>query len=306
MAVKCISALAEYGNYVKSYHPKNTFALNWGAKAKPQGEAIFKTVREDGRQALLENEAKQLFALHGAPVSRDLLAKTADEAVEIAAKAGGEVVLNLEREADSLAGRLFRSGIRVLLEQEPDMTVVGETGSGFVFENALDGSAIPVEFIDAIEQGCRESVDSGHLGGYPVVDVKVTLFDGSYHEVDSSEMAFKIAGSMALQAAAARAGVQLLEPIMAVEVVTPEDYMGDVIGDLNSRRGRVQGMDTEDDITTVKAQVPLADLPCNFPYKGRTKGRFCEIGAQGPPPRKPVVVGAYPGRCPGVTPMKGE
>jgi acetyltransferase len=119
VAVKCISALAEYGNYVKSYHPKNTFVLNWGAKAKPQGEAIFKTVLEDGRQALLENEAKQLFDLHGAPVSRDLLAKTADEAVAIAAKAGGDVVLKIV--SPNILHKTEAGGVQVKLHTQKEV-----------------------------------------------------------------------------------------------------------------------------------------------------------------------------------------
>jgi acetyltransferase len=119
VAVKCISALAEYGNYVKSYHPKNTFVLNWGAKAKPQGEAIFKTVRADGRPALLENEAKQLFALHGAPVSKDLLAKTADEAVEIAAKAGGDVVLKIV--SPNILHKTEAGGVQVKLHTQKEV-----------------------------------------------------------------------------------------------------------------------------------------------------------------------------------------
>ena len=119
VAVKCISALAEYGSYLKSYHPKNTFVLNWGAKAKPQGEAIFKTVRQDGRHSLLENEAKQLFGLHGAPVSRDLLAKNADEAVEIAAKASGDVVLKIV--SPNILHKTEAGGVRVKLHTQKEV-----------------------------------------------------------------------------------------------------------------------------------------------------------------------------------------
>ena len=119
VAVKCISALAEYGKYLKSYRPKNTFVLNWGAKAKPQGEAIFRTVREDGRRALLEHEAKQLFALHGAPVSRDLLAKSVDEAAEIAAKAGGDVVLKIV--SPNILHKTEARGVRVKLHTQKDV-----------------------------------------------------------------------------------------------------------------------------------------------------------------------------------------
>ena len=135
-----------------------------------------------------------------------------------------------------------------------------ERGQGFVFENAIVGGVIPKEFIPAVEEGVKEAMQNGVLAGYPVVDVKVRLFDGSYHEVDSSEMAFKIAGSLAFKEAAKKAGLVLLEPIMEVEVETPEDYVGDVIGDLNSRRGKIMGMENKGIITAIKAYVPLAEM----------------------------------------------
>ncbi len=135
-----------------------------------------------------------------------------------------------------------------------------ERGQGFIFENAIVGGVIPKEFIPAVEQGIREAMQSGVLAGYPVVDVKVRLFDGSYHEVDSSEMAFKIAGSIAFKEAVKKANPVLLEPIMEVEVETPDDYVGDVIGDLNSRRGKIMGMENKGVITVVKALVPLAEM----------------------------------------------
>src|SRR5207244_4542917 len=118
----------------------------------------------------------------------------------------------------------------------------GEPGSGFIFEDKIVGGAIPKEYIGPVEQGVKEALEGGVLAGYPMVDVKVELVDGSYHDVDSSEMAFKIAGSMAVKEAARKAHPVLLEPIMDVEVVTPSDYMGDVIGDLSSRRGKIGGM----------------------------------------------------------------
>ncbi|MFN3598869.1 MAG: elongation factor G [Aquificaceae bacterium] len=135
-----------------------------------------------------------------------------------------------------------------------------ERGQGFVFENAIVGGVIPKEFIPAVEEGVKEALQNGVLAGYPVVDVKVKLFDGSYHEVDSSEMAFKIAGSMAFKEAAKKAGLVLLEPIMEVEVETPEEYVGDVIGDLNSRRGKIMGMENKGLITAIRAYVPLAEM----------------------------------------------
>lgn len=135
-----------------------------------------------------------------------------------------------------------------------------EPGKGFEFENAIVGGAIPKEYISPVEKGIREQLENGIVAGYPVVDVKVTLFDGSYHDVDSSEMAFKIAGSMAFKEGASKASPVLLEPIMKVEVVTPEDYMGDVVGDLNRRRGIVQGMDEGPAGKIVSAEVPLAEM----------------------------------------------
>ncbi|MEJ7554613.1 MAG: elongation factor G [Aquificaceae bacterium] len=143
----------------------------------------------------------------------------------------------------------------VVIEIEPL-----ERGQGFVFENAIVGGVIPKEFIPAVEEGVKEAMQNGVLAGFPVVDVKVKLFDGSYHEVDSSDMAFKIAGSLAFKEAAKKAGLVLLEPIMEVEVETPEDYVGDVIGDLNSRRGKIVGMENKGVITAIKAYVPLAEM----------------------------------------------
>ncbi len=136
----------------------------------------------------------------------------------------------------------------------------GEPGSGFVFENKLVGGAIPREFVPAIEKGIRDSLDSGIAVGYPVVDVKVTLLDGSYHEVDSSELAFRIAGSMAFQNAAEKAGPVLLEPVMDIEVVVPEEYIGDIIGDIKSRRGKIEGIADRPDAKVVAAQVPLSEM----------------------------------------------
>lgn len=135
-----------------------------------------------------------------------------------------------------------------------------EPAAGFQFENAIVGGVIPREYIPAVEKGIKEQLDNGVLAGYPVVDVKVTLFDGSYHDVDSSEMAFKIAGSMAFKEGASKASPVLLEPIMKVEVVTPEDYMGDVVGDLNRRRGLIQGMEEGPAGKIITAEVPLAEM----------------------------------------------
>ncbi len=147
-------------------------------------------------------------------------------------------------------------------------------GGGYEFEDKITGGVIPKEYIPSIDQGIRESITSGVLAGYPTVDIKVTLTYVSYHDVDSSEMAFKIAGSMAIKKAANLADPVLLEPVMAVEVTTPEDYMGDVIGDLSSRRGKVEGMEQRGNSHIVRAQVPLSDM---FGYatdlRSRTQGR---------------------------------
>jgi len=135
-----------------------------------------------------------------------------------------------------------------------------EPGSGFVFENAIVGGVVPKEYIGPTQKGVEEALENGIIAGFPVVDVKATIFDGSYHEVDSSEAAFKIAGSMAFKAGAAKANPVLLEPIFAVEVVTPEEYMGDIIGDINSRRGVMQAMEDEAGAKVIKAEVPLAEM----------------------------------------------
>jgi elongation factor G len=135
-----------------------------------------------------------------------------------------------------------------------------ETGSGYEFVNEIVGGAVPKEYIPAVDRGVQEQMENGVVAGYPVVDCKVSLYDGSYHDVDSSEMAFKIAGSMCFREAAAKADPVLLEPIMKVEVVTPEDYMGDVMGDLNRRRGLPQGMDDTPAGKVIRAEVPLAEM----------------------------------------------
>ncbi|MGL5513151.1 MAG: elongation factor G [Sporomusa sp.] len=149
-----------------------------------------------------------------------------------------------------------------------------EPGQGFVFENKVVGGAIPKEYISPIEAGIKEAMENGVSAGYPMVDIKVTVVDGSYHDVDSSEMAFKIAGSMGFKAGAVKAGPVILEPYMKVEVIVPEDYMGDVIGDLNSRRGRIEGMEARSGAQSIKSFVPLSEM---FGYatdlRSRTQGR---------------------------------
>jgi elongation factor G len=155
---------------------------------------------------------------------------------------------------------------RVVINLEP----TGGDGGGYEFENKITGGRIPREYIPSVDAGCQEAAEFGVLAGYPMVDLKVTLTDGAYHEVDSSELAFKIAGSMAFKKAAAQADPVLLEPVMAVEVRTPDDYMGDVIGDLNSRRGQIQAMEERSGIRVVKALVPLSEM---FGYVGDLRSR---------------------------------
>ena len=157
----------------------------------------------------------------------------------------------------------------VWLKLEPQ-----KSGDGYEFDNAIVGGVVPREFISSVDKGVQEQMQNGVIGGYPVVDVKVTLYDGSYHDVDSSEMAFKIAGSMAFRTGALNADPTLLEPVMKVEVVTPEDYLGDVMGDLNRRRGITHGMDDSPTGKVIQAEVPLAEM---FGYatdlRSATQGR---------------------------------
>jgi elongation factor G len=149
-----------------------------------------------------------------------------------------------------------------------------EAGKGFEFINDIKGGVVPKEYIKPTEQGIREALQGGVLAGYEIVDVKATLFDGSYRDVDSNEMAFKIAGSIAFKEAARRAKPVLLEPVMDVEVTVPEEYMGTIIGDLNSRRGRIEGMEMVGGSRVIKANVPLSEM---FGYathiSGSTKGK---------------------------------
>ncbi len=148
------------------------------------------------------------------------------------------------------------------------------SGTGFEFVNEIFGGAIPREYIAPAEAGMKEALEGGIMAGFPMSDVRAILYDGSYHDVDSSEMAFKLAGSYAIKEAARRASPVLLEPIMAVEVVVPEEYMGDVIGDINSRRGRMEGMELRGTTQIIKAMVPLSEM---FGYatdiRSRTQGR---------------------------------
>ena len=171
-----------------------------------------------------------------------------------------------EKYAKQSGGRGQYGHVKIKVEANPD--------KGYEFINQITGGAIPREYIPAVDKGIQEALEAGVVAGYPVQDVKVTLYDGTYHEVDSSEMAFKIAGSMAIKKAMRAANPVLLEPIFKVEVTTPEEYMGDVIGDLNSRRGQVSGMTDRNNAKIINAQVPLAQM---FGYatdlRSKTQGR---------------------------------
>jgi elongation factor G len=170
------------------------------------------------------------------------------------------------------------ASVIIAIEPSTPIEVDGEIpegeGGGYQFVNSVTGGRIPREYIPSVDQGCQEAMQFGVVAGYPMVDVRVTLKDGKYHDVDSSELAFKIAGSMAFKEAARRASPVIMEPVMAVEVTTPEDYMGDVIGDLNSRRGQIQSMDERHGARLVTATVPLSEM---FGYVGdlrsKTQGR---------------------------------
>jgi elongation factor G len=157
----------------------------------------------------------------------------------------------------------------VVIDLEP-----AEPGSGFEFVSKIVGGTVPKEYIAPAEQGMKEACASGILAGYPVIDLRAALVDGSYHDVDSSEMAFKIAGSMAIKEAVLNAAPVLLEPMMKVEVEVPEDFIGNIIGDLNSRRGHIEGQETEQGVAKVSAKVPLAEM---FGYatdiRSKTQGR---------------------------------
>ena len=207
----------------------------------------------------------------------DILVDRMKREFKVAANIGAPQVAYREtiRQAVTTEGKFVRqSGGKgqfghVVIEVEP-----GEEGSGFEFKSKIAGGTVPKEYIGPAEAGMKEKCESGILAGYPVIDIKVTLVDGSYHDVDSSEMAFKIAGSMAIQDAVTKASPVLLEPMMKIEVEAPEEFLGDIMGDLNSRRGQIEGMGSEDGLAKVSANVPLAAM---FGYatdiRSKTQGR---------------------------------
>jgi elongation factor G len=241
-------------------------------------EALVKLAEEDPTfQVRTDEETGQTIIAGMGELHLDIIVDRMKREFKVEANVGKPMVAyreSIRKPAESNTKFVRQSGGRgqyghVVLTLEP-----GEPNSGFTFESKIVGGVIPKEYIPAVEKGCREAIETGVVTGYPMVDVKVTLTFGSYHEVDSSEMAFQIAGSMAVKEAAPKASPVLLEPVMKVEVVTPDEYTGDVIGDFNSRRGRLEGMESEGSTQTIKAFVPLAEM---FGYanalRSRTQGR---------------------------------
>ncbi|MFN0158502.1 MAG: elongation factor G [Bacteroidota bacterium] len=248
------------------------------ADQEKMGEAMAKLAEEDPTLRISSNEETGQTIISGmGELHLEIIVDRMKREFRVEANIGKPQVAYKEtiRKKVEAEGKFVRqSGGRgqfghVWIELEPN-----EIGKGFEFENAIVGGVIPKEFIRPVEQGIVEAMKNGVLAGYPMEDIKVKLFDGSYHDVDSSEMAFKVAGSMAFKEAARKANPVLLEPIMGVEVVTPEEYMGDVIGDLNSRRGKIEGMTPRKDAQVVKAAVPLSEM---FGYstalRSMTQGR---------------------------------
>jgi elongation factor G len=242
------------------------------------GEAIAKLVEEDPTLCVATNEETGQTIISGmGELHLEIIVDRMKREFHVEANIGKPQVAYKEtiRKKVEAEGKFVRqSGGRgqyghVWIEVEPN-----EKGKGFEFENAIVGGAIPKEYIKPVEEGIVEAMRNGVLAGYPVEDVKVKLFDGSFHTVDSSEMAFKVAGSIAFKEGARKADPVILEPVMAVEVVTPEEYMGDVIGDLNSRRGKIEGMTPRKDAQVIKAAVPLSEM---FGYstslRSMTQGR---------------------------------
>ena len=234
------------------------------ADQEKMGVALSKLAKEDPSfRVHTDEESGQTIISGMGELHLDIIVDRMKREFRVEANVGKPQVAYREtiRKAVEQEGRFVRqSGGRgqyghVYIRIEPK-----EPGSGYEFENAIVGGVVPKEYIPAVDKGVREQMENGVIAGYPLVDCKVTLYDGSYHDVDSSEMAFKIAGSIAFKDGALKANPVLLEPIMKVEVVTPEDYMGDVMGDLNRRRGLPQGMDDSPSGKVIRAEVPLAEM----------------------------------------------
>ncbi|MCM3762386.1 elongation factor G [Alkalihalobacillus oceani] len=262
--------------------PEPVISLSVEPKSKADqdkmGMALAKLAEEDPTFRTETNEETGQTIISGmGELHLDIIVDRMKREFKVEANVGAPQVSYREtiRQSAQVEGKFVRqSGGRgqfghVWIEFSPN-----EEGAGFEFENAVVGGAVPREYINSVEQGVEEALQNGMLAGYPVIDVKAKLYDGSYHDVDSSEMAFKIAASMAVKNAKSKCNPVLLEPLMKVEVVVPEEYMGDVMGDVTARRGRVDGMEARGNAQIVKAFVPLAEM---FGYatslRSRTQGR---------------------------------
>ncbi len=248
------------------------------ADQEKMGVALQKLAKEDPSfRVATDEESGQTIISGMGELHLDIIVERMKREFSVAANVGAPQVAYREtiRSTVESEGKFVRqTGGRgqyghVWLRIQPQ-----EAGAGYEFENAIVGGVVPREYISSVDKGVKEQMENGVISGFPVVDVKVTLYDGSYHDVDSNEMAFKVAGSMSFRAGALRADPVLLEPIMKVEVVTPEDYLGDVMGDLNRRRGITQGMDDGPAGKIIQAEVPLAEM---FGYatdlRSATQGR---------------------------------
>ncbi|KYG71001.1 elongation factor G [Planococcus maritimus] len=262
--------------------PEPVISLSVEPKSKADqdkmGQALAKLQEEDPTfRAHTDQETGQTIIAGMGELHLDILVDRMRREFNVDANVGAPQVSYREtfRQSAKVEGKFVRqSGGRgqfghVWIEFSPN-----EEGAGFEFENGIVGGVVPREYIPAVEAGLRDSLDNGVVAGYPLVDIKARLFDGSYHDVDSNEMAFKVAASMALKNAVSKVNPVILEPIMKVEVVIPEEYLGDIMGDVTSRRGRVEGMDARGNAQVVRAMVPLSEM---FGYatnlRSNTQGR---------------------------------
>ena len=262
--------------------PEPVISLSVEPKSKADqdkmGAALVKLAEEDPTfRVHTDQETGQVIIAGMGELHLDILVDRMRREFKVEANVGAPQVSYREtfRSSAKVEGKFVRqSGGRgqfghVWIEFSPN-----EEGKGFEFENAVVGGVVPREYIPAVEAGLRDSLNNGVLAGYPLIDIKAKLYDGSYHDVDSNEMAFKIAASMALKNAVSKVNPVILEPIMKVEVVIPEEYLGDIMGDITSRRGRVEGMDARGNAQVVRSMVPLAEM---FGYatslRSNTQGR---------------------------------
>ena len=262
--------------------PEPVISLSVEPKSKADqdkmGQALAKLQEEDPTfRAHTDQETGQTIIAGMGELHLDILVDRMRREFNVEANVGAPQVSYREtfRQSAKVEGKFVRqSGGRgqfghVWIEFSPN-----EEGAGFEFENAVVGGVVPREYIPAVEAGLRDSLDNGVIAGYPLIDIKAKLYDGSYHDVDSNEMAFKVAASMALKNAVSKVNPVLLEPIMKVEIVIPEEYLGDIMGDVTSRRGRVEGMDARGNAQVVRSMVPLSEM---FGYatnlRSNTQGR---------------------------------